>query len=58
MGLSGSGKSTLAEILYHKLKEQNFPVEWIDGDDFRNNLILILDLATKTELKILNEQHL
>jgi bifunctional enzyme CysN/CysC len=35
MGLSGSGKSTLAEIIYNKLKEQNIPIEWLDGDDFR-----------------------
>ena len=34
-GLSGAGKTTLAQLAKKKLKEQNIPVEIIDGDVYR-----------------------
>jgi bifunctional enzyme CysN/CysC len=51
MGLSGSGKSTLAEILYYKLKEQNIPVEWLDGDDFRQKFNFDLGFTHEDRIK-------
>jgi len=37
-GLPGSGKTTIARALEPKLREQELPVEIIDGDEIRQNL--------------------
>ena len=37
-GLPGSGKTTIARKLEPKLREQNWPVEVLDGDEIRQNL--------------------
>jgi adenylylsulfate kinase len=35
-GLSGSGKSTIAESVFHTLRDQNYAVEYLDGDAVRS----------------------
>lgn len=37
-GLSGSGKTTIAEIVYKSLIQDKHNVEWIDGDQVRDQL--------------------
>jgi adenylylsulfate kinase len=37
-GLSGAGKTTITKALEMKLREQNYPVEVLDGDIVRENL--------------------
>jgi adenylylsulfate kinase len=37
-GLSGAGKTTLATHVKHKLADDNFPVEIIDADKYREKL--------------------
>jgi len=37
-GLPGSGKTTIAKTLEPKLREKEWPVEIIDGDEIRQNL--------------------
>ncbi|ACK71233.1 Adenylyl-sulfate kinase [Gloeothece citriformis PCC 7424] len=37
-GLSGAGKSTITEALAQKLREQDYPLEVLDGDVVRTNL--------------------
>ncbi|MCK5706716.1 MAG: adenylyl-sulfate kinase [Candidatus Aureabacteria bacterium] len=38
IGLSGSGKTTIAQILYRRLKKENYKVEMLDDDIIRTNL--------------------
>lgn len=37
-GLSGAGKTTITKALEQKLREQNYPLEVLDGDIVRTNL--------------------
>ena len=37
-GLSSAGKTTLARAVHHRLSEQGFRVELLDGDEVRRNL--------------------
>lgn len=37
-GLSGAGKTTITKAIENKLREQNYPVEILDGDIVRENL--------------------
>lgn len=37
-GLSGAGKSTIAQLLITHIKQNNFPVILLDGDEVRNTV--------------------
>lgn len=57
-GTANSGKSTVAELVYHRLKEASFAVEWKEkphttGVDFGKRLDAV---AKKTPIKIVEEQ--
>jgi len=55
MGLPASGKSTLAKQVEGKLKERDFPVENLDGDEIRKNLHP--DLGFTREERALNNRR-
>lgn len=50
-GLSGSGKSTLAKKIYNNFKKRDLPVEWLDGDDFRNKFNFDLGFDSGDRIK-------
>lgn len=50
-GLSGSGKSTLAKKLYQNFKKRKLPVEWLDGDDFREKFNFDLNFSARDRIK-------
>ena len=55
-GLSGSGKSTIAGRVKELLREQNVPVEIIDGDEYRK--VLCSDLGFSKEDRNTNIRRL